>query len=199
VRASEDRQTLAFYEAEAPVYATSGTQGASGHLHAFLEALPAGARILELGCGSGRDAEAMISAGFDVDATDGSPALAVEAEKRLGRPVRVLRFSQIVAVSEYRGVWANACLLHVPRQGLGAVLARIHRALVPGGLFGAGYKAGTKEGRDCFGRYFNYPDEQWVRASYGQAADWAELTVERRVGSGYDGVVTDWLDVAAVG
>lgn len=193
----EDARTLAFYAAEAPVYAASGAQGASRHLPEFLNALPAGAQILELGCGGGRDAVAMIAAGFDVEATDGCAALARKAGERLGRPVRVLRFADLDAEARYDGIWANACLLHVPRQDLPVILARVHRALRPGGLFAASYKTGRDEGRDRFGRYFNYPDEPWLRAAYGEAADWASLEITKRTGTGYDGAGTDWFDVQA--
>jgi cyclopropane fatty-acyl-phospholipid synthase-like methyltransferase len=48
--------------------------------------LQPGARILELGCGGGRDAEAMVAAGFEVDPTDGTPEIARKAEERLGKP-----------------------------------------------------------------------------------------------------------------
>ncbi|MGH6696810.1 hypothetical protein [Sphingopyxis sp.] len=46
-----DARTLAFYAAEAPVYTASGKLGVSRHLDRFLDRLPAGADILELGCG----------------------------------------------------------------------------------------------------------------------------------------------------
>ena len=150
-----DPATLNFYAAEAPVYAASGPGGTSRRLAGFLARLGPGARILELGCGGGRDAAAMLAAGFEVDATDGSPALAAEAERRLGRSVRVMRFDELAAVEEYDAVWAAACLLHVPRAGLSGVLARVRRALRPGGLHHASYKAAGAEGRDRFGRLFN--------------------------------------------
>ena len=64
----------------------------------------------------------------------------------------------------YDGVWASACLLHVPRDELAGVLARIHRALKPEGLFYASYKVGHGDGRDSFGRYYNYPPRSgWMR------------------------------------
>src|SRR6516162_2906746 len=68
-----DSVTLYFYSASAPIYLGSGTRGVSRHLPSFLDLLPPRARILELGCGGGWDAEAMIAAGFDVDPTDGTP------------------------------------------------------------------------------------------------------------------------------
>lgn len=86
-----DARTLAFYDREAGVYA-GRRDAAAPHLHTFLAKLERGAKVLELGCGGGQDAAAMIAAGFDVTPTDGSPGLAREAEKRLGRPVRVMKF-----------------------------------------------------------------------------------------------------------
>ena len=70
---AKDDRTLKFYSKEAPVYTASGKGGVSRHLTGFLQRLPEGAKVLELGCGGGRDAEAMIAAGFDVQPTDGTP------------------------------------------------------------------------------------------------------------------------------
>lgn len=193
----EDQKTLAFYEAEAPVYAANGAQGASRHLPDFVAALPSDAAILELGCGGGRDAEALIAAGFHVDATDGCTALAEKAAARIGQPVRVMRFEELAIADRYDGVWANACLLHVPRAGLSDILKRIHLALVPRGLFVASYKTGLDEGRDRFGRYFNYPDKDRLLSTYAKAASWASIAITERSGGGYDGLQTDWLDVRA--
>ena len=130
-----DQATLRFYDDQAAVYAAHAPDQASRHLAGFLSRLTASARILELGCGGGRDSRAMLDQGFDLDPTDGSPAIAREASARLGRPVRVLRFDQLDAVAAYDGVWAHASLLHVPRAGLAGVLARIFQALKPGGLY----------------------------------------------------------------
>lgn len=90
---------------------------------------------------------------------DGSAGLARIAQTRLGRPVRVQLFEDIEDEAAFDGVWANASLLHVPTPGLPQVLGRVRRALKPGGLFHASYKAGQGEGRDTLGRYFNFPSE----------------------------------------
>jgi len=192
-----DEATLAFYDREAGAYAARKDQ-AGPHLAAFLEALAPGAKILELGCGGGQDAAAMIAAGFDVTPTDGSAGLAREAEKLLGRPVRVMKFAELDETAAYDGVWANACLLHVPEGGLGDVLGRIHRALKPGGRFYAGFKAGDGGGRDSLGRYYNFPDEARLRAAYAAAGPWTDLDLRHGKGGGFDGVMRDWLHVEAV-
>ncbi len=148
-----DPATLAFYDREARAYASRPSKtGLSPHLAKFLAHLSAGAHILELGCGAGRDAHAMMARGFDVDATDGSPGLVREAQARVGQSVRVMLFDELDAVTQYDGVWANASLLHVPEHTLSSVLGRVHRAPRSGGIFAATYKAVLGGGRDHMGR-----------------------------------------------
>jgi SAM-dependent methyltransferase len=193
-----DAATLAFYTKEAATYAAKGWDGLNHDLTVFLNRLPPGARILELGCGAGRDAAAMLARGFNVEPTDGCPAMAQEAEKRLGRPVRVMRFEALAANAEYDAVWANAALLHVPRDALLNILTRVHRALKPGGHHFASYKGGTREGRDTLGRFFNYPSLPYLDAIYRAAGAWASFDIENSSGVGYDQRVTPWHAVRAV-
>lgn len=190
-----DRATLDFYDLEAPVYAASGKGGVSRWLDDFMRALPPGARILELGCGGGRDAEALFAHGFDVDPTDGSPVMAAKAEERLGRPVKVMRFDQLSDDDTYDAVWANASLLHVPRGALGNVLARVFRALKPGGLHFASYKAGGVAGRDRLGRYFNYPDGRALTEAYARSGNWQVVSMVDYVGGGYEGGQGPWIAI----
>jgi SAM-dependent methyltransferase len=187
-----DPATLAFYADEAPVYVASGPDGVARHLPAFLERLQPGARILELGCGGGRDAHFMLEKGFNVDATDGTPEIAAQAEQRLDRPVRVMRFDQLDYEAEYDAVVASASLLHVPRDGLPDILRRIWAALKPGGWHIASFKGGGSEGRDRFGRYFNYFEADELRAIYVESGVWAEMDILSGMGGGYDGVQGPW-------
>jgi SAM-dependent methyltransferase len=194
---AHDERTLAFYEREAAGYARQARGGAHPGLAEFLQRLAPGARILELGCGAGVDAEAMLAAGFDVEPTDGSPALAAEAGRRLGRPVRVMLFEDLEEVEAYDAVWASASLLHVPQERLSGVLARVWRALRPGGLFYASFKAGQGGGRDRLGRYFNFPAQTSLEQAYRQAGRWSDLRLRAARGGGYDGVERTWLDCLA--
>ncbi len=192
---SKDDRTLSFYGTEAAAYANRAGRTASDRLDAFLAALAPGASILELGCGGGQDSQAMIERGFDVTPTDGTPEIAEQAARRLGRPVAVLRFDAIDAAEAYDAVWANACLLHVPRADLPGILERVRLALRPGGIFYASFKAGDAEGRDGFGRFYNYPDRPWLEAAYG--GRWAGLSIEDGEGAGYDRQPTRWLHATA--
>ena len=193
----DDRATLDFYATEAQIYAGRGRELGETRLQHFAKLIPARGQVLELGCGGGQDSEALLALGLDVSPTDGSPELAAEAQKRLGRPVSVLLFEDLSANAAFDGVWANACLLHVPRPALPGILARVHQALRPGGVFYASYKAGEAEGRDRFGRYYNYPDAAWLRTAYGDGR-WSSLAIDEDLGGGYDQEPTRWLHATAI-
>lgn len=108
-----------------------------------------------------------------------------------------MAFHELDDVAAYDGVWACACLLHAPREELTDDLARIFRALRPGGVLTASFKAGNSEGRDRFGRYYNYIDADQLRAHLAASGAWASLDITENDGSGYDGEPTRWLWVEA--
>jgi SAM-dependent methyltransferase len=191
-----DEPTLQFYRNNATAYA-GREKTRHTRLARFLALLPPGARILELGCGAGDDSAQMLARGFDVRPTDGSPEMASEASKRLGRSVETLLFHDLSEVEAYDAVWANACLLHVPRPELGQVLALIWRALKPGGHFYASFKAGEADGRDSLNRYYNYPSPDWLRASYAGAGNWSSLSIETGEVRGFDNEQAEMLFIVA--
>jgi SAM-dependent methyltransferase len=192
-----DEATLQFYRGHAEAYAGREITSRKARLAAFLALLPPGGRILELGCGAGGDTAEMLAQVFDVRATDGSPEMADVASKRLGRRVETLLFHELDAVEAYDGVWANACLLHVPREQLANVLALIRRALKPQGFFYASYKTGDIDGRDTLDRYYNYPSPDWLRATYAQSGSWSSLSIESGEVKGFDDKQAAMLFVVA--
>jgi len=192
-----DDDTLQFYRRNAEAYAWREITSRHARLTRFLALLPQNAAILELGCGAGGDSAEMIARGFDVTATDGSPELAEVASRRLGRPVDTLLFHQLDAVEAYHGVWANACLLHVPRDDLSGILSLIHRALKPGGAFYASFKTGEGEGRDSLNRYYNYPTADWLCTTYAQGGDWRDLSIKTGEVRGFDDAIAEMLFVLA--
>ena len=128
----------------------------------FTSLLPAGARILDLGCGSGRDTRAFIAAGYRVTATDGSAELCRLASELCGVPVRHELFQDLADVSAYDGIWACSSILHLPRPQLADVLGRMERALVPRGVVYTSFKLGDHEGMRN-GRYFTNFTEPALR------------------------------------
>jgi SAM-dependent methyltransferase len=189
-----DDATLQFYRQNAEAYA-GWAKAPSTRLRGFLALLPPGGVILELGCGAGNHSAVMLAEGFSVRATDGSPEMAEIASQRLGHPVEAMRFDELDVRDAYDGVWASACLLHVPRDELAGILARIHRALKPSGVFYASYKMGESDGRDSLGRYYSYVSREWLEMTYARAGSWITLSSDTNVIQSFDETPADMLNL----
>ena len=192
---SADPDTIAFYQARAPHYVLKFGQAHSHQLDPFLDRLPPGGRVLELGCGGGQDAARIAARGFIVDATDATPAMVAKANERCGVGARVMAFGALDAEAAYDGVWCHASLLHCPREALPDVLARIHRALAPAGWHFASYKLGEAEGRDSLGRFYNFPSADWLAAQYDAIPGWHIAETRQYMAGGFDNIERDWIDV----
>ena len=192
-----DEKTQDFYRRRGAEWAAHLPHEWSPELDPFLERLKPGARILELGCGDGRDAAHMIERGFDVHPSDGVREMAEMASERLNRKVAILPFDQLEARQAYDGVWAHAALLHVSREKLPMILRRVYQALRPGGLHFANYKGGEEGRRDKFGRYYNYMTPAGLREAYEAAGRWSSLEFTSAEGGSFDGERLTWLAVTA--
>ncbi|MBM7067102.1 bifunctional 2-polyprenyl-6-hydroxyphenol methylase/3-demethylubiquinol 3-O-methyltransferase UbiG [Actibacterium sp. 188UL27-1] len=165
-----DEQTLGVYDMQAADYAKRfATDRPDPRLDAFLAEMPAGAHVLELGCGPGRTAARMIAAGLTVDAVDASAGMAAQAKAQFGVTVRVASFDQIEGTKIYDGIWANFSLLHAPRAKFPGHLAALHTAAKPGARLHIGMKQGTGEGRDSLGRHYAYYRENELTDLLSQA------------------------------
>lgn len=152
---------LSFYDQNAEKYRRrTGVLGPSPELELFVSNLP-GPKVLEVGCGSGRESRELMDRGLDVTVTDGSAEMARVASRDLGVDVQVLRHEDVDFEEVYDGIWASATLFHVAREDFRDVLARYARALVPGGVFYASLKVGApdEDGWDDEGRWFIYVTE----------------------------------------
>ncbi len=119
----------------------------------FAELMPANARILDFGCGSGRDTLYFISKGFKVDAVDGSEELCRIASENTGIEVRRMLFSELNTNEVYDGIWACASILHLSKEELNDVFRRMLCAVKRGGYIYTSFKYGEAEGFRN-GRYF---------------------------------------------
>ena len=129
----------------------------------FLKLVPEGGKILDLGCGSGRDSMNFMKLGYEVTAVDGAKELAKRASVLLGKEVIVSTFEELELKEKFHGIWACASLLHIKREDLKTVLNNLYNNLEDNGVFYMSFKYGEKEYVDDKNRYFNcFTDESII-------------------------------------
>ena len=152
-----DRRTIAFYDKSAAEYARrTQTETPSAQLRDFMALLPAGADVLDLGCGPARASAHMRDAGFHPDPTDASQGMIDLANDTHAIGARLLTFDQVDMVAAYDGIWSNFSLLHAPRADLPRIMSALATALRPNGVIHVALKTGTGEARDHIDRLYTY-------------------------------------------
>lgn len=146
--------TIDYYNKNARAF-TNNTRDVDFHImqDKFLEYLPVSGKILDLGCGCGRDTKYFMDKGYDVNAMDGSEELCRMASEYTGIEVSHRMFHELTEKEAYDGIWACASLLHVPSEELPEVLVHIGEALKYGGTGYLSFKYGEFEG-ERNGRFF---------------------------------------------
>jgi len=144
-------------------------------LKCFTEYLPSNAKLLDVGCGSGRDTLYFKQQGYDVVATDMVSDMAASAAKHISQKVFVRSCFNLGFTNEFNGVWASASLLHCPKSEFLSALNNISKALLPGGIAYLSLKrsedGGIDEGLDNRGRYFSYYSEDELKALINSLKD----------------------------
>ena len=120
----------------------------------FLQYVPKNGKILDAGCGTGRDTLHFLEKGYEVDSFDGSEEMVKIARLATGRPVKHIKFDEVVGKDKYDGIWCCASLLHVPRCDLFSVMSRINRLLKTGAPWFVSFKFGDDEYDLPDGRHF---------------------------------------------
>lgn len=156
--------TVASYQQRAEGF-RDGTWGhdVSQNVAALLAAIPGEGphRVLDFGCGPGRDLVAFRAAGHEPTGLDGTAAFVEMARAASGATVLHQDFLALALPDEtFDGVFANASLFHVPAQELPRVLRELHACLRPGGvLFSSNPRGENHEGWNGtrYGSYHDFP------------------------------------------
>jgi len=117
-------------------------------------------RILDFGCGPGRDLKSIKDLGHTPVGLDGSARFVEMARKLTGCEVWHQDFLKLELPADYfDGIFANASLFHVPSQELPRVLKELYATLKPDGvLFSSNPRGDNQEG--------------WQGQRYGVYIDW---------------------------
>ena len=174
---NKENHTLAWYRENAEEFiARTENVDMTALYRAFLAQVVPGGRILDLGCGAGGAALSFVRQGYSVTAVDGCAELCEYTRRRVGCPVRCLRFEELDDSGVFDGVWACASLLHLRKSELPPVLRLIRRALKKDGVFYVSFKYGEEE-RDYNGRVFSDFTEPSLRALMEAAGGFREISL----------------------
>lgn len=156
-------QTIAYYNQNAKAFNKDTVNVEFSEVqNRFGAYLPKGAKILDFGCGSGRDSLAFQTQGYEVTAIDGSIEMCKLASTLLGKEVRCQNFLDFAEEEVYDGIWACATLLHLTYEELEQVMKRISNALKEEGILYVSFKYGAFEG-ERNGRHFTDMTEDRLR------------------------------------
>ena len=188
-----DQETIAVYDSRVNDYAElNDKNGPDKTLRLFMDRLPRGGRVLDLGCGPGASSRWMKEQGFEVDPVDASSEMVRMANEHHDVGARQGLFQDIDAVDEYDAVWANFSLLHATETEFIEMLPKLHRALKASGLLHLGLKTGSGESRDKLGRRYTYYSETRLKELL-EAARFELLASKTGEGVGLAGDVSPFV------
>ena len=120
-----------------------------------------GKKILDVGCGSGRDSQYFAERGLQVIGIDAVKAFIKIAKSKVPKAkfklmdMRKLEFLG----NSFDGLWASASLLHIPKAEAKQTIEEFKRVLKPNGILFIGVKQGEGERfvqEDNMERFFAY-------------------------------------------
>lgn len=176
----------------------------------FLDALPQGSRILDLGCGSGEKSKYLTDKGYKVTGIDFSENLiaiakrensAAELESNLQPNFEIFDIYELEKYPKtFDAVFAQASLLHIPKNIIREVLEKIKDKINPGGLLYIAVKGMRDDGieeairkendygyeYERFFSFFDMPELENYLNDLGMEIVWKSSTISGRA---------DWLQI----
>jgi len=194
-------KTLSYYENNAKQLSQRYESANVDNIHTLLlNTFPSKTQLLEIGCGSGRDASFMYQHGYDVFAIDGSKEMISEAKRchpELEDSLEVMRIPTefYFEPSSFDGIYSIATLMHLDKDTIDDTIEKVATILKVGGkfLFSVSIQRDdvNDQGEDEKGRHFTSISEfEWIGCceKYGLTFEHSEITGD---GLDRDGIV--WL------
>lgn len=152
-----------------------------------------GAKVLDAGCGVGRDMLTFTNLGLDVTGLEPTPALASKARERTQLPVLTRSLAQPIEET-WDGVWCLAVLVHIPLDQWESVISNIWNALNPGGWAYISVKKGnTGESVDSQGRPLTLVSHEDLKALVSNVTSHHMITTLNANTS--TGEIVPWLNI----
>jgi ubiquinone/menaquinone biosynthesis C-methylase UbiE len=149
-----------------------------------LDIIPENGRILDLGCGSGRDVNYFATQKIDVMGLEFSYNLSILAKNYSNQPIVQADLCNIPFVNKsFDLVWSIGSLLHIKKENIKEALFEIKRVLKMHSILLTSIKEGAGEETSKDGRYFAYYElEEWknILNNTGFEVIKYSITTERR-------------------
>lgn len=158
-----------------------------------------GPKILDVGCGPGRDVKYFSDQGLEPIGIDLSKALLTKASeiapnaKFIEMDMRNLAFEK----ESFDGIWACASFLHLPKKEASIALAQFYRVLIKGGILSISVKAGQgerfveKDEYLGFSKFYSfYSEDEIVALINSQGFKILKITIDKKKDT--------WINIFAI-
>ena len=168
------QKTLSYYENNAKHLSQRYESANVDNIHKLLlNTFPPKSQLLEIGCGSGRDASFMYRNGYNILAIDGSKEMIAEAKRchhELEGSLEVMKIPDDLHFepSSFDGIYSIATLMHLDKDKIDCTIEKIATILKFNSKFFFSVSIQrddvNDQGEDEKGRYFTSMSEfEWVR------------------------------------
>ena len=127
----------------------------------FISLLPNNAKIIDIGCGSGRDVKAFSEMGYNTIGLDIAENLSATAKQHLNIDIIYENMINWKSSEPFDGMWCCGSLLHLHDDELQSFLQNLKYNLKQDGIIFISVKEGIPTGTNKDGRYFhNYTQNE---------------------------------------
>lgn len=151
------KEAISTYNKIASVYAKYTEDKLMQFQLARFESMLPGKRILDVGCGVGRDTLYFNEDGYEAIGIDLAEALLAEAKKIApASKFKKMDFRKMsFKENSFDGIWSMSSLVHIPREQIVTTLKEFHRVLVDKGILYISVKNGQGEKDEVDEKYNN--------------------------------------------
>lgn len=193
------RKTLAYYNDNAQAFMDNTFDiDMMETINIFAKTIPFQGKVLDVGCGSGRDTQQFLKLGFDVTAFDISEKLALLASEKINHPVLHMDMNDMPWENEFDGVWALASLLHLEKIDIPNAIEKCLKTLKENGVFFTSFKMGKGEAVDDKGRHFSYFTIEELTHLLGELPNVANFKVQQSATKDALGRDVNWINLEII-
>jgi len=129
----KSKQAVSVYNQIAAMY--DNEYGISSYINDFLNLVNKNGRILDVGCGPGKDSHYIASEGFEVVGVDLSEEMIRIAKKNFPRiDFRIMDMRELsFEPNSFDGIFVAFSFIHLPKKGVSGVLIKLYELLKGGG------------------------------------------------------------------